>query len=176
MSEPSIRIRSNETDPETSTEANEPQNTSEANPTAQARQLTRKAASQEAGNHQNPQEPEIAFPGLSAAELVKARENTLSKEDRKLKKHDDWSYAKIRQYFFKGGDALNLMSQAIETVRGIMTYEEREKVKPNTALQANKLRAAELVMAYIAGKPTQIVEQSGPEGDAIPITFGQAKE
>lgn len=176
MSEPSIRIRSNETDPETSTEANEPQNTSEANPTAQARQLTRKAASQEAGNHQNPQEPEIAFPGLSAAELVKARENTLSKEDRKLKKHDDWTYSSIRKHFFKGGDAIKLGEQAVETVRSIMTYDEKDGVKPNTALQANKLRAAELVLAYIAGKPTQIVEQSGPDGDSIQISFGQARQ
>lgn len=61
-------------------------------------------------------------------------------------------------------------------MRSIMTYDEKDGVKPNTALQANKLRAAELVLAYIAGKPTQIVEQSGPDGDSIQISFGQARQ
>lgn len=114
--------------------------------------------------------------GVTPEELALARVQTESREDRKLKKQDFWNYSKIREHLFKGASGVLLAEQAVETVKGILKYKEEKGIRPNTALQANKLRAAELVLAYVAGKPTQIIEQSGPDGESIAITFGQAKD
>jgi hypothetical protein len=69
-----------------------------------------------------------------------------------------------------------LAEDAVCTLKNVMDYVEEKGTRPNTALQANRIRAAEIILAYIAGKPTQIVEQSGPDGESISITFGQARE
>lgn len=65
------------------------------------------------------------------------------------------------------GDALNLIREAI-------TKEELIAIikRMVTAAKSGNVRAAQLLLAYKAGKPKETVEISGADGDAIKVDIG----
>ena len=94
-------------------------------------------------------------------------------EDMPLEKKEQmdarkYSKVKIRDYIKKAIEKNEDENEAVQTLVDIM---QGDGMTDEPVANKDRIRAAEILMAYAYGKPTQITEVTGEGGSTIPVQF-----